>query len=100
LIPATNVKDLMLRKDVVDAVKKQKFKIFSVSNIDEGIEILTDMKAGKVKVDGTYPKGTINYLVDEKLKQLAEGLTKFGKDNNNKNGKSKVSKKKGGEKKK
>ena len=100
MIPATNVKDLMLRKDVVDAVKKKKFKIFSVSNIDEGIEILTDMKAGKVRVDGTYPKGTINYLVDEKLKRLAEGLTKFGKDNNNKNGKSKVSKKKGGEKKK
>lgn len=86
MIPASNVKDLMLRKDVVDAVKKGKFTVYSVKAIDEGIEILTGKKAGVKREDGSYPKGTINYLVDKKLKDLAEGLTRFGKNNNN-NGK-------------
>ncbi len=82
MIPETNVKDLMLRKDVVEAIKKGDFHLYSVKTIDEGIEILTDKKAGKAKPDGTYPKDTINYLVNERLKGLAEGLSKFGKENN------------------
>ena len=87
MIPESNIKDLMLRKDVVDAVKKGKFHVYSVKTIDEGIEILTGKSAGTPKADGSYPKGTINYLVNEKLKSLAEGLSKFGKeDNNNKAG--------------
>ncbi len=86
MIPHSNVKDLMLRKDVVEEVKKGKFKVYSVKTIDEGIEILTGKKAGAKKDDGSYPKNTINYLVDKKLKDLAEGLTRFGKNNNN-NGK-------------
>ncbi len=80
MIPASNVKDLMLRKDVIDAVKKNKFKIYAVKAIDEGIEILTGKKAGELKADGTYPKGTINALVNDRLKELAEGLKKFGAD--------------------
>ncbi len=78
MIPEANIKDLMLRKDVVEAVKKRKFHIHAVKTIDEGIEILTGKKAGIRKVDGTYEKGTINYLVDQKLRELAEGLKKFG----------------------
>ena len=78
MIPESNVKDLMLRKNVVEAVKEGQFHIFSVKNIDEGIEILTNTKAVERKADGTYPKGTINYLVDQKLRELAEGLKKFG----------------------
>jgi lon-related putative ATP-dependent protease len=78
MIPESNVKDLMLRKNVVEAVKEGQFHIFSVKNIDEGIEILTNNKAGERKADGTYPKGTINYLVDQKLRDLAEGLKRFG----------------------
>jgi lon-related putative ATP-dependent protease len=80
MMPETNVKDLMLRKDVVKAVKEGKFHIYSVKSIDEGIEILTDKKAGEKQPDGTFPKGTINYLVNEKLKELAEGLKKFGEE--------------------
>ncbi len=80
MIPESNVKDLMLRKDVVEAVKKKKFHIYAVKTIDEGIEILTGKKAGEVKPDGAYPKGTINGLVNGKLKQLAEGLKKFGEE--------------------
>jgi lon-related putative ATP-dependent protease len=78
MIPESNVKDLMLRKDVVDAVKKRQFHIYSVKNVNQGIEILTGKKAGEPKEDRNYPKGTINALVNEKLKSLAKGLKKFG----------------------
>ncbi|MEE9612613.1 MAG: Lon-insertion domain-containing protein, partial [Desulfatiglandales bacterium] len=80
MIPESNVKDLMLRNDVVEAVKKGKFHVYAVKTIDEGIEILTGKKAGEMKPDGTYPKGTINGLVNEQLKVLAEGLKKFGEE--------------------
>ena len=91
MIPYTNVKDLMLRKDVIEEVKKGKFTVYAVKTIDEGIEILTGKKAGEKKGDNTYPKDTINYLVDKKLKELAENLTRFGKDNNNDEPKKKTS---------
>ena len=80
MIPESNVKDLMLRKDVVEAVKKKKFHVYAVKTIDEGVAILTGKRAGEMKPDGTYPKGTINALVNEKLKELAEGLKKFGEE--------------------
>jgi len=80
MMPESNVKDLMLRKDVVKAVKEGKFHIYTVKTIDEGIEVLTDKKAGEKQSDGSFPKGTINYLVNEKLKELAEGLKKFGEE--------------------
>ncbi len=79
IIPESNIKDLMLRKDVVAAVKKGDFHIFAVKTIDEGIEILTGRKAGKQKTDGTYPKGSINLLINEKLQKLAEGMRDFSK---------------------
>jgi lon-related putative ATP-dependent protease len=101
MIPESNVKDLMLRKDIIEAVKKRKFTIYAVKTIDEGIEILTDMKAGEIKADGTFPGGTINHLVNERLKDLAEGLGKFGKEDEKENGKEKQAKsKKGKEEKK
>jgi lon-related putative ATP-dependent protease len=78
MIPESNVRDLMLRKDVVEAVKKGEFVIYSVKNIDEGIEILTGKQAGALQTDGTYPAGTINFLVDKKLKELAEGIKRYG----------------------
>jgi lon-related putative ATP-dependent protease len=77
MIPESNVKDLMLRKDVVEAVKNGQFHIYAVKTIDEGIEILTGKDAGELGADGLYPEGTINGLVNEKLKALAEGLKKF-----------------------
>jgi lon-related putative ATP-dependent protease len=80
MIPESNLKDLMLRKEVVEAVKEGKFHVYAVKTIDEGIEILTDKEAGEKQPDGTYPEGTINYLVNEKLKELAEGLKKFGEE--------------------
>jgi ATP-dependent Lon protease len=78
MIPESNIKDLMLRKDVVESIRKKEFHLYPVRTIDEGIEILTGAKAGERKADGAYQKGTINYLVDEKLRELAEGLKDFG----------------------
>jgi lon-related putative ATP-dependent protease len=96
MIPESNVKDLMLRKDVVEAVKNGQFHIYAVKTIDEGVEILTGKEAGHLGPDGLYPDGTINYIVNEKLKALAEGLKKFGEEEEKKEepkGKGKKSKK-------
>jgi ATP-dependent Lon protease len=78
IIPHQNVEDLMLRKDVVVAVQEKKFHIYPVETIDQGIEILTGIKAGKKRADGGYEKGTVNEFVDKKLRALAEDLEKFG----------------------
>lgn len=72
IIPAKSVKDLMLRKDVVEAVKDGKFHIYPIKAIEQGIEVLTGMKAGKARKDGTYPKGTLFRFIDDRLKELAE----------------------------
>ncbi|MBW2517447.1 MAG: AAA family ATPase [Deltaproteobacteria bacterium] len=77
MIPESNVKDLMLRKDVVKSVADGRFHIYAVKTIDEGIEILTDKEAGSQQPDGSYPEGTINFLVDKRLKELAEEIKKF-----------------------
>lgn len=78
MIPQANIKDLMLRKDVVEAVTKGQFHVWSVGTVDQGMEILTGKPAGKMKADGTYTKGSINDLADRKLRRLAEGLKRFG----------------------
>jgi ATP-dependent Lon protease len=78
IIPHQNVEDLMLRKDVVVAVQEKRFHIYPVETIDQGIQILTGIKAGKKRADGGYEKGTVNELVDKKLRALAEDLEKFG----------------------
>lgn len=72
LIPATNVKHLMLREDVRRAVADGNFKIFPVEHIDQGIELLTGMPAGEPDEEGSYPEGTINGKVQARLKRLAE----------------------------
>ncbi len=77
IIPHQNVKDLQLRPVVVDAVKRGKFHVWPVKTIDEGIEILTGVKSGKKLPDGNWEKGTVNYLVNKKLEELALGIQKF-----------------------
>ena len=76
IIPKQNVRNLSLNDEVIESVKKGKFHIYAVSTIDEGIEILTGVPAGKKDKTGKFPLGTINYLVHEKLKrfsQISEG---------------------------
>jgi lon-related putative ATP-dependent protease len=77
LIPASNVKHLMLRDEVVDAVKEGKFHIYPISTIDEGISLLTGVDAGERQPDGTYPEGTVNRAVEERLQRLAEKGRKY-----------------------
>lgn len=70
IIPEQNVKDLMLREDVIDAVTKKQFHIYPIKKIEEGIEILTKVKAGSKLKTGKYESGTIYNAVEEKLKQM------------------------------
>jgi lon-related putative ATP-dependent protease len=72
LIPATNVKHLMLRPDVVEAAAAGKFQIYPVETIDQGIEILTGVPAGTPGADGKYPPGSVNGLAQAELARLAE----------------------------
>jgi lon-related putative ATP-dependent protease len=74
MMPESNVQNLMLKEEIVDAVKEGKFHIISVKNIDEGIEVLTGVKAGERQKDGTFEEGTVNYRVDKRIKQMAEEL--------------------------
>ncbi|MCX6572641.1 MAG: ATP-binding protein [Candidatus Aminicenantes bacterium] len=77
LIPHRNARNLMLRSDVVAAVKDGKFHVYPVRTIDEGIEILTGVEAGTPEADGGYPEGTVHGLVDRELQRLAKGLAAF-----------------------
>lgn len=77
LIPHQNLTNLMLREEVVENVRKGLFHIYAAKTIDEGIEILTGVPAGERQKDGTYPEGTINYLVDKQLREMAERLKGF-----------------------
>lgn len=72
VIPIQNVNNLQLSDEVVDAVKNKQFHIYAISTIDEGIEILTGVPAGKKDKEGNFPAGTVNYLVYEKLKKYAK----------------------------
>lgn len=72
MIPIQNVVNLNLSDEVVEAVKNKKFHIYAISNIEEGIEILTGVPAGKKDKNGNFPAGTVNHLVYEKLKKYAK----------------------------
>ena len=77
MIPDSNVQNLMLKEEVVEAVKAGKFSIWSVKTIDEGIEVLTGKKAGQKLENGAYEEGTINQLVDKQLRQMADKLKDY-----------------------
>jgi lon-related putative ATP-dependent protease len=77
LIPESNIKHLMLRRDVVEAVRDGKFHIYPVHTIDEGIELLTGMPAGERDEQGNFPEGTINYLVESRLVFFSEKMHAF-----------------------
>jgi len=77
MMPESNVQNLMLKEEVVEAVKAGKFNVYSVKTIDEGIEVLTGTKAGQRRADGTYEEGTVNYLVDKQLREMAEKLKEY-----------------------
>jgi len=80
MIPYQNMRNLCLNDDVIEAVHEGKFNIYTIKTIDEGIELLTGMKAGLRKKDGTYPFGTLNYLVHRRLKNFARTVSNYGRN--------------------
>jgi lon-related putative ATP-dependent protease len=74
IMPSRNIKNLMLKKDVVEAVKENKFFIYPIQRVEEGLEIMTGMQAGKLRDDGTYPEGTLNYLIAKRLTEISEAV--------------------------
>ena len=71
IIPTRNVKDLVLRDEVIQAVKEKKFHIYPVAKIEEGIELLTGKTAAKLGVKGEYAKDSVFYLVEKRLKEMS-----------------------------
>jgi len=80
LIPRANVPNLMLREDVADAVARGVFHVWAVETVDEGIEVLTGMPAGKQCEDGHFLKGSVHQRVDGRLWEMAKGLRLFSPD--------------------
>ena len=80
MIPGANTKNLMLKREVIRAVKQKKFHIYQVSSVEEGIEILTGMPAGKADKKGNYPEGTVYGAVQKKLRHYLECSKKIKKE--------------------
>jgi len=77
MIPQSNVRNLMLKEEVVEAIKEGRFHVWPVKTIEEGIEVLTSVPAGEPDQDGTYPEGTINRIVQERLDEMAELIKEY-----------------------
>jgi lon-related putative ATP-dependent protease len=77
MIPESNVQNLMLKEEVVDAVKAGLFHVYSVKSIDEGIEVLTGVRAGVRNKDGYFEEGTVNALVDKRFREMADKLAQY-----------------------
>ena len=80
IIPRTNVADLMLREDVVQAVEDGKFSVYAVDTVDDGIEILTGIKAGAMNKHGAYPKKSVNYEVQQSLEHFYKCYAKYARE--------------------
>ncbi len=89
IIPKRNLIHLMLKNEVVESVASGKFYIYSIDNIEDGIEILTGIKPGKIKPDLTYPKGTFNFLVAKQLEEFSSVLKGDKESENNTGAKNK-----------
>jgi len=77
MMPESNIEDLMLREDVLEAVAAGKFHVWPVAKIEQGIEILTGSTAGQKKGDGKFEPGTVFALMDERMSQMARKLKEF-----------------------
>jgi len=77
VIPRSNVRHLMLRAQVVDAVREGRFNVWAVETVDQGIEILTGVPAGEELPQGNYPEGCVHYLVAKRVAEFAEAAKEF-----------------------
>lgn len=80
IIPRTNVVNLMLREDVLEAVENGQFSIYAIDDVDDGIELLTGIPAGKADRRGRFPKGSVNYMVQQSLEEYYRDYVKFAKE--------------------
>ena len=80
IIPRTNVENLMLRADILQAVEEGKFTIYAIDTVDDGIEILTGVKAGKLNAKGEYPKNSVNYLVQKSVQEFYADYARYAKE--------------------
>jgi lon-related putative ATP-dependent protease len=80
LIPAANVQHLMLREDAIEACAAGRFSVYPVGSIDEGLALLTGMPAGERDASGAFPEGSVNRLVEDRLKQFARARRPFTRD--------------------
>ena len=74
MIPHQNVKNLMLRDDVVQAIREGKFHVYAVKTIDEGLEILTGVTAGEADDTGAFPEGSVNHMIAKRLGELNDSM--------------------------
>jgi predicted ATP-dependent protease len=86
LIPAANIKHLMLRRDVVVAAEAGRFHIYAVENVDQAISLLTGLPAGDANARGIYPEGSINRKVAARLAELTEIRKSFARQVQKKTG--------------
>jgi len=77
IVPAANVRNLMLDDEVVEAVRAGRFHVWAVETVEEGVELLTDTPAGAPDAEGAYPAGTVHALVQERLRGYAERMREF-----------------------
>jgi lon-related putative ATP-dependent protease len=77
VIPFSNVENLMLKEEVVEAIREGRFHIYPVKTINDGIEVLTGIPAGERQPDGSYPVGTINHLVNMRLSEMAAKIKSY-----------------------
>ena len=77
MVPRDNLKHINLNDEVVEAVKAGQFQVYAIASVDEGIETLTGVPAGVKQEDGEYPEGTVHYLVELRLREMAQAARKF-----------------------
>jgi lon-related putative ATP-dependent protease len=80
VIPSKNVKHLMIKQEVVDAVREGKFFIYPIDKVGEGMEIFTGIPMGELREDGAYPEGSVNYLVARRLAEISEAMKEKKKE--------------------
>ena len=82
IIPRTNISNLMLRDDILEAVEDGKFHVYAVDTVDDGIEVLTGMKAGQLDEAGNYPEGTVNGKVQKGIEHYYNRYVHFARETN------------------
>jgi predicted ATP-dependent protease len=77
IVPRKNVNDLMLRDDVLQAVRRGKFHIYAIDTVEQGLEILTGIQAGRRRKNNTYTPGSVFQMADQRLEDIANGLKQY-----------------------